>query len=426
MWIDWYLWIAALRPAELALLLAGLLLLDGTRYAFSAVAMLAWDFLAWTRAALFPRAPREPWRPSLCALLVGHNEAATIERTLSSIHGTYPGLEIIVVDDGSSDGMAEVAQRFADAHEGVLVLRRERRGGKSSGMNFGLSQTRADVVVAIDCDSYLGAHALERLVQPLCDPRVGAVAGTVIVRNPRQSLLVRLQAFEYLRSIFVGRLFSARLGILGIVSGAFGAFRREALQRTLGWDVGPPEDLDLVLALRKCGYRIACAQHSYCFTKTPTSWKRLLKQRMRWDESGVIRNHCRKHLDMVSPFASHFRASNLVLFLESWLTNLVTLAGTWVWVLTTLLSAGPDLGHTCLTLYLAYVGCEALNALVILAYSERRVRDLLTCLVVPLAPLYQAVLLVQRTLSLLREGFLRTSFRDDFVPRHVRDATWHW
>ena len=97
--------------------------------------------------------------------------------------------------------MAHVARQFAHDHAGVLVVRRERRGGKSSGMNMGLCLTRADVVVAIDCDSFLGTNALELLVQPLRDPRVGAVAGTVIVRNPRKALLVRLQAYEYLRSI---------------------------------------------------------------------------------------------------------------------------------------------------------------------------------------------------------------------------------
>jgi cellulose synthase/poly-beta-1,6-N-acetylglucosamine synthase-like glycosyltransferase len=357
---------------------------------------------------------------------VGYNEAATIARTLSSVWGTYPDLEIVVVDDGSTDGMAEVARAFAHDHGGVTVVRRERRGGKSSGMNFGLALTQAEVVVAIDCDSYLGQDALERMVQPLRDPRVGAVAGTVIVRQPRKSLLVRLQAYEYLRSIFIGRVFSARLGILGIVSGAFGAFRREALLRTLGWDVGPPEDLDLVLALRKCGYRIACAQYAYCFTKTPEAWPRLLKQRMRWDESGVIRNHCRKHLDLAQPFAAHFRLSNLFMFLESWITNLVTLAGMWVWLFTTALAHLGELGNVGLLLYLGYVACEAVNALVILCYSGNRRRDFLTCLVVPLSPFYQAVLTVQRTYSMIREAFFRTSFRDNFVPEHVRKVTWHW
>jgi poly-beta-1,6-N-acetyl-D-glucosamine synthase len=426
MLIEWIRWISDFRPSELAGLLAGLLFLDGSRYAFSGLGMLVADLVGWTWCALFPRPEPPVFRPSVCALLVGYNKAGTIARTLGSVWGTYPGLEIVVVDDGSTDGMAEVARGFARNHAGVTVVRRERRGGKSSGMNFGLALTRAEVVVAIDCDSFLGHDAIERMVQPLRDPRVGAVSGTVIVRSPRKKLIVRMQAYEYLRSIFIGRVLSERMGILGIVSGAFGAFRREALLRTQGWDVGPPEDLDLVLAIRKCGYRIATAQYAYCLTKTPEQLGRLIKQRMRWDESGVIRNHCRKHLDMAQPFAANFRLSNLAMFLESWITNLFTLAGMWIWIVATVYSHADRLWYIALLLYLGYTLCEVINALVILVYSEHRRRDFLTCLVVPLSPLYQGILLVQRTVSMIREGCLRTSFKDNFVPEHVRNVTWHW
>lgn len=426
MLLDWLRWISAFRAEELLLLLSGLLFLDGSRYAFSTLLMLAWDVVLWCRDELFPRPEPEPYLPHLCVLLVGYNEASTIGRTLATVYGSYPSMEIVVVDDGSTDGMADVARAFAATHAGVLVVRREQRGGKSSGMNFGLALTKAEVVVAIDCDSYLGENSLQILVQPLRDPKVGCVAGTVIVRDPHKKLIVRLQAYEYLRSIFVGRLISARLGILGIVSGAYGAFRRDALLRANGWDVGPPEDLDLVLAIRKSGFKVACAQYAYCFTKTPEQWKRLFKQRMRWDESGVIRNHCRKHLDMVNPFAAHFTFANLAMFAEQWITNLFTLAGMWIWLVVTAVTHADQLWNVGVTLYLGYLACEVLNALVILAYSSDRERDLRTCLVVPLSPFYQFALLCQRTLSMFRECFFRTSFQDNFVPKHVRDVTWHW
>lgn len=191
---DWIRWLSAFHPTELLTLLSGLLFLDGSRYAFSVLLMLAYDVVQWSWRCFFPKPELPIYRPSVCALLVGYNEAGTIARTLGSVWGTYPDLEIIVVDDGSTDGMAEVARAFANDHTGVTVVRRARRGGKSSGMNFGLALTRAEVVVAIECDSFLGHDAIERMVQPLRDPRVGAVAGTVIVRSPRKSLLVRLQA----------------------------------------------------------------------------------------------------------------------------------------------------------------------------------------------------------------------------------------
>jgi cellulose synthase/poly-beta-1,6-N-acetylglucosamine synthase-like glycosyltransferase len=110
---------------------------------------------------------------------------------------------------------------------------------------------RAEIIVCVDTDSHLQPHAIWEIVQPLADPEVGAVAGTVLARNAETNLCTWLQAAEYLRTIFVGRMLSSRLGVLGIVSGAFGAFRREAVERLKGWDVGPGEDGDLVLRLRR-------------------------------------------------------------------------------------------------------------------------------------------------------------------------------
>src|SRR5262249_10946771 len=147
----------------------------------------------------------------------------------------------------------------------VLVLRRPRRSGKSSATNFALTYTRADVVIVIDCDSSVGPGALWEIVQPLRDPQVGAVAGNILARNPFTNLCTWLQGYEYSSTIFVGRMLSARLGILGIVSGAFGAFRRDVLAQVNGWDVGPPEDLDLTLTIRKAGYRIEFAPYAECY-----------------------------------------------------------------------------------------------------------------------------------------------------------------
>src|SRR5262249_46442443 len=161
----------------------------------------------------------------------------------------------------------------------------------------------------------LGPSAIWEIVQPLANPAVGAVAGAVLSRG-YHNLVTWLQAYEYLHTIFVGRILSARMGILGIISGAFVAFRRSALDRVMGWDVGPPEDLDLTLSLRKAGYEIAFAPYAQCFTDTPPTWWGLIKQRQRWDRSGAIRNHCRKHVDMAFFWSSHFRFSDFCVVLE--------------------------------------------------------------------------------------------------------------
>jgi glycosyltransferase involved in cell wall biosynthesis len=93
-------------------------------------------------------------------VIAGFNEAETIEGTLRTLWGTYPRLEIVVIDDGSHDKMAAVARRFARTHAGVKVLRRPNRGGKSSAMNWGLLYTQAEVIVVVDADSDVGPSAI--------------------------------------------------------------------------------------------------------------------------------------------------------------------------------------------------------------------------------------------------------------------------
>ena len=99
--------------------------------------------------------------------------------------------------------------------------------------------TDAEILVCVDSDSHLGEGAIWEIVQPFADPNIAAVSGSVLVRNPFVNLLTWIQALEYYRCIFLGRMFTSRLGILGIVSGAFGAYRREAILQVGAWDVGP-------------------------------------------------------------------------------------------------------------------------------------------------------------------------------------------
>jgi cellulose synthase/poly-beta-1,6-N-acetylglucosamine synthase-like glycosyltransferase len=425
---DWTYWLSHKHPDELLTFLLPLLLTDGLRYGVGKIVMClydsACDVLAWLGGA--PSEPAYTYCPSVCVVIAGHNEAAAIEATLASLGGTYPRLEVIVVDDGSTDGMADRARRWARGQPGVRVLVRPERGGKSSALNFALAYTAAEIVVVVDADSHLGPNALWEVVQPLRDPHVGAVAGSVLARNAFTNLVTWLQAYEYLSTIFVGRLLAYRLGILGIVSGAFGAFRRTALDRVQGWDVGPPEDLDLTLSLRKAGYAIAFAMHAVCYTDVPTTWGALLRQRLRWERSGVIRNHCRKHLDLACFWSPGFRLENFALVLESWLFNVVCLYGLGLWVVGFCLFPPGDWPHVLLTLAVCCLLFEGLQVLAVCHYSGHRVRDLLVCAVIVLLPPYQLLLLAVRLVATTEELLWRKSFADNYVPPKVRHATWRW
>jgi cellulose synthase/poly-beta-1,6-N-acetylglucosamine synthase-like glycosyltransferase len=425
---DWIHWLSSLRLDELLAVYLGLLLFDTPRYVLGKLILCVWDWgrNLWHWARGTPAETAFSYCPSVCVVLAGYNEGDTIEATLYSVWGTYPRLEIIVVDDGSTDDMFAVARRFARSHPGVLVLRKPERGGKSSALNFGLAHARAEVVVGVDTDSHLAREALWEIVQPFQDPRVGAVSGTVLARNPFTNLVTWLQAYEYLQNIFVGRILSARLGILGIISGAFAAVRRSALELLGGWDVGPGEDGDLTLRLRKAGYEIAFAHYAQCFTNVPTSARSLVKQRLRWDRSSV-RNYCRKHLDMAYVWSRNFRLADLVLLFEAWFFSIfrpfASVAFCLIWLCC---FAGPNTGNILFAIYLGYLGLHLISILVALVYSVAPGRDLRLCVVWPLVPFYLFLLRIVRLVAVTQELFWRRSYQDNFVPQRVREKTWHW
>ena len=426
MWTDWIYWLSSIHVDQWPWLLAPLLWFDAPRYAISALLVWLWDFPRDVWLRLRGRGQRTAdYTPQVALIIVGHNEAATIRRTLESVWGTYPNLEIIVVDDGSSDSMHAVASDFAAAHRGVRVLRRRQRGGKSSALNFAAHCTTAEVLVYVDCDCELVAGSIQEIVGPLSDQRIGAVSGVVLGRNAFQNLLTWAQALEYLHCIFLGRMFSSRMGILGIVSGAFGAYRRAAVEQVGGFDVGPGEDGDLTLRLRKCGYEIGFAPYAQCLTDLPTSWWRLQKQRRRW-EWALVTHECRKHLDLANVFSRRFRLSNLIMLADRWLFNLVLQLLFWVYLTWLVWSYDEHTWKLFLLYYVCYVKLNLITTSLLQYYSNRPLRDFLIGLIAPLMPLYYFALRAVTSLAILEEAFTRRSHRDDFVPRHVREATWQW
>ena len=427
MLVDWKQWATSLRPDEIWAILFFMLFVDGTRYAFCTLCIVLVDLvMAIWDAACFRRRPHQYQHcPSICLLIVGHNDGDAIESSLNSVWGKYPRSEIIVVDDGSTDRMAERARCFAQDHAGVLVLSRPGRGGKSSALNWGLAYTQAEIIVCVDSDTRLSESAIWEIVQPFIDPSVGGVSATVSVRNAFSNLCTWLQAYEYRQTVFMGRMMQARIGTLGIVSGAFGAFRRSVLEQVGGWDVGPGEDGDLVLRILKSRYRIVTASYAESMTNVPTTWQRLFKQRMRWDRT-VITFECRKHLDLAFFWFSNFRFSSGVLLFERWFFNIICVFTYWgygVWLCCHHLL---DFLPLAAFLYTCQLSLELVQLLLLLCYSTSPFRDLCIAMVLPLYPFYQAFLKGADAIAIVYEIFCRSSGDDNFVPERVRNATWRW
>lgn len=424
-------WIGYQSGEELFWLLAPLLLLDATRYTVGTLLIWACDVLddvLSTTSSVWSGKPNTralSHQPRCCAVVAGLNEADSLRQTLDSLAGQYPNLQIVVVDDGSTDGMSEVASQFARHHGDTTVVRKPERGGKSSALNAALPYTDAEILVCVDSDSHLGENAVWEIVQPFTDPAVAAVSGTVLVRKPFVNWLTWLQALEYYRCIFLGRMFTSRLGILGIISGAFGAYRREALLQVGAWDVGPGEDGDVTLRLRRAGYKIEFAPYAQCFTNPVQKARQLTKQRRRW-EWAVVTLECRKHFDIINPLQADFRLNNAIMVLDRWLYSIVLQYAFAVYMIWQLCHLHQHTGYQYFFYYLVYICLEIFQLGVLMYYCNERVHVLKVGVIFPLIPFYYLWMRCVTLWAVSEEFLTRRSYRDNFVPPRVRRVTWHW
>lgn len=415
----WFAWLQSMGWADFLVLMWPLILLELPRYVVSKVVMMLIDMCRG-----YPRDPVYDHCPSVTVILAGHNEADSVGPTVDSILGTYPRCEIIVVDDGSTDGMSEAVAPYARRGD-VRLLTKPDRGGKSSCVNFAVAESSGEIILVIDTDSAVESNTIWEIVQPFANPDVGAVGGTIRVRNAHLNLVTMCQAYEYLHAIFLGRQVASRLGIMSCASGALGAFRREAAERAGGWDVGPGEDGDITIKIRKLGYKAVFAPYAVCNTDAPDTWRSLFKQRRRWNR-GLVRYKCRKHADMANPLSSHFQWGNFFLILNVWFFKIGLLVAFWVRQLWLCVNWNQDTGFVMLTTYAMYLGFNVLQVVAIMYYSDRPWKDLPAASVVPFTPVYRTWLCLARILAITEETFFRRSFEDNYVPPKVRAATIHW
>jgi cellulose synthase/poly-beta-1,6-N-acetylglucosamine synthase-like glycosyltransferase/peptidoglycan/xylan/chitin deacetylase (PgdA/CDA1 family)/spore germination protein YaaH len=222
------------------------------------------------------------YEPLVTVLIPAFNEGKVIARTIDTILRTgYERIEVLVVDDGSSDDTAQVVERLAAAEPRIRLLRKA-NGGKAHAANAGLAVAHGEIVVAVDADTLILPGAIGRLVAHFADPKISAVCGNVEVGNVN-SWLTRFQAIEYVTSQNFDRRAFALLNSISVVPGALGAWRREAVQKVGGYSADTlTEDADLTLTMLRAGGRIAYEPRAVGRTEAPETVGGLLKQRFRW------------------------------------------------------------------------------------------------------------------------------------------------
>lgn len=218
--------------------------------------------------------------PSVSVVVPAYNESAGIAATIRSLVATdYPGLEILVVDDGSDDDTAAVASALG--LPGVRVVR-QANAGKPAALNTGIGLATGEILVLVDADTVFAPDALHALARAFGAPEVGAVSGNTKVAN-RDGLLGRWQHLEYVVGFNLDRRAFAVMDCITTVPGAIGAFRRAALDDVGGVPADTlAEDTDLTMAVARAGWRVEYEQAAVAWTEVPSTMRQLWKQRYRW------------------------------------------------------------------------------------------------------------------------------------------------
>ncbi len=228
---------------------------------------------------------------SVSIIVPAFNEEGRIKRSVESLLNlNYPKelIEIILVDDGSTDNTLNEMKMFASDNVSVL---HKKNGGKGSALNLGIANAKGEIIVSLDADSFVDKDALINMIGYFGDERCMAVTPSMKIWKPK-TILQKIQFIEYLFGLFLRKM-SAFLGCINVTPGPFSAYRKSFFKKYGGYDENNlTEDIEVALRIQANNFIIENSHDAYSYTVGPSKFKPLFKQRVRW-YLGFINNTLR-------------------------------------------------------------------------------------------------------------------------------------
>jgi len=230
------------------------------------------------------------YQPLVSVMVPAWNEEVGLLSTIKTLlENTYRNMEIIVINDGSTDGSDAIMRNFIKKYEremwGLPGYRRiiysyQKNGGKGSALNTAVKLSHGEILISIDADCMVDSLAVASFVKAFRDPRVMAAVGNVRVGNTR-TLIGVIQMLEYIFGFYMKKCDSL-LNTIYIIGGAAGAFRREVFQRFKYSETNVTEDICLSMDIQDAGWRIVYCSDAIILTEGASTLAGLQKQRTRW------------------------------------------------------------------------------------------------------------------------------------------------
>ncbi|MDA9401253.1 glycosyltransferase family 2 protein [Bradyrhizobium sp. CCBAU 45389] len=391
------------------------IIFDIPRYTFSLLSLS----LLGLAGALPQR--QTPISASVSVIVPAFNGGPGLLRSIESLRRqTLPPLEIIVVDDGSTDDTRAIAERARAAGLVDMVICHGTRCGRSAAINAAARFASGELLLTVDADTLFEPAAVAGLASAFTDPRVAGASCNIAISNEASSIWTRLQSIEYLMSISAGRTILDTVDAIACLSGACSMYRRDVFMRQGGLDVGPGEDLEFSLRLRRLGYLVRFVPEAWVETAGPVSGLGLLRQRARWDRDALrIRLIMYGELRFFHRFE---RFPDTLQRLDFILFDLIPTLSFPFYLVYLVALLGADAFWLLAAIYvlLTWISFFNLGLAFVMFKRAPRILDLGAALVFPV---YQSVYLkCARLVSYSSEIIFAASVNDDFVPPRVRRA----
>jgi cellulose synthase/poly-beta-1,6-N-acetylglucosamine synthase-like glycosyltransferase len=392
------------------------LIFDVPRYTLSLISLALRELVA---------GPQEtsdvPIGASVSVIIPTFNGGSGLAPSIASLHRqTLPPLEIIVVDDGSTDDTRAIAERARAQGLVSLVICHGTRCGRSAAINAAARFATGDLLLTVDADTVFEPDAVARLASAFEDPRVGGASCNIAISNESESIWTGLQSIEYMMSISAGKSILDVVNAIACLSGACSMYRRDVFLRQGGLDPGPGEDLEFSLRLRRLGHLIRFVPEAWAKTDGPATAIGLLRQRARWDRDALrIRLMMYGQLRFIHRYE---RFSDTLQRLDFIIFDLIPTISFPFYLVYLVVLFGADAGSFLVAVYCLLLWLSVFNMALALAMFDRSA-SLFGFGAALIFPFYQGVYLkCARFFSYSSEIIFATSQYDDFVPPRVRRA----
>lgn len=224
--------------------------------------------------------------PMVSVLIPAYNEEKTIIPTIKSVLNLdylRNKLEVIVIDDGSTDKTKEIVENFIRGKKQIRLISHQNMG-KAASLNHALKTAKGEFFACLDADSEVHPKTLRRMLALYYqqqDPKLAIITPAMKVKSPKK-IIQKIQHIEYLISIFIARL-SGQIDSIYVAPGPFSLYKKEIIQKAGGFDESSlTEDQEISYRIQAMNYKIKQCFNGFVYTETPATFKDFYKQRRRW------------------------------------------------------------------------------------------------------------------------------------------------